>query len=207
MNMITQEQLQKILNITDTNKLILLTKAINDTAIKYSINTPLRLRHFLAQVMHESINFTATVENLNYSAKALLATWPTHFTPVQAAAYERKPEKIGNRAYANRMGNSDEASGDGFKFRGRSYIQITGRDNYKAIAKSLNIDLINHPELLQEVEYAMLAAGWFWSDRNLNKIADISGDDVKSITKIINGGFNGLDSRQKLYNICKKYIL
>jgi putative chitinase len=203
----TIEQLKKITGITDAVKLASLLEGITETFIKYSINTVQRQRHFIAQIQHESINFSAVIENLNYSAAALLATFPKHFTAAEANEYARKPEKIGNRAYANRLGNGDEASGEGFKFRGRGFLQITGKSNYVDIGKSLGLDLITHPELLEQPKYAMLSAGWFWNSRNLNTVADISKDDVTKVTKIINGGVIGLKDRQDKYNILKTILI
>lgn len=177
-----------------------------DCMAKYEINTVQRVCHFLAQIKCESMGFTHLVENLNYSAEALLKTWPSHFTPELAAAYARNPEKIGNRAYANRMGNGDEASGDGYRYRGRSYIQTTGRINYHACGNSLGLDLINHPELLEQPGNAILAAGWFWHDRGLNAIADKAGDSVITVTRVVNGGLNGLKDRQDNYNKIKSIL-
>lgn len=204
--MITIEQFQKITSIKDVNKLSTIYSGLTATFTKYDINTPQRQAHFLAQVMVESEDFCATVENLNYSASALLRTWPSHFTPAEAQAYARQPEKIGNRAYANRMGNGSEASGDGFRYRGAGYIQVTGKINYKDMTNGLGVDFINHPELLQEPQYAILSAGRFWSERNLNEVADKSGDDVTKITKIINGGKSNLNERQHNYNSIKTIL-
>ena len=204
--MITQDQFQKITNIKDVTKLTNVYNSLIETFNKFNINTTQRISHFLAQVMVESEDFSAVVENLNYSAHALLATFPSHFTAAEAQAYARQPEKIANRAYANRMGNGDEASGEGWKFRGRGYIQCTGKANYSGFGKELGIDLINHPELLEQPEYAMLCAGAYWNDRNLNVVADKSGDDVTKITKAINGGTNGLATRQANYNSIKTIL-
>lgn len=197
--LITLDQLKQITNIKDDNKLNLLFSGLNESCIKYSINTKLRLTHFLAQIMVESEGFTAVIENLNYSAKALLTTFPTHFTAAEAQTYQRQPEKIANRAYGNRMGNGNEASGDGWKYRGAGFIQITGKSNFIAVGKSLGIDLINHPELLQQPNYAILSAGWYWNDRGINAIADKSGDDVSKVTKVVNGGLNGENDRVANY--------
>ena len=202
----TIEQLKTFTKISDDVKLKTLFDTISATFEKYEINSVLRKSHFLAQIAVESADFTHVRENLNYSAKALLATFPTHFNKNEAELYARQPVKIGNRAYANRLGNGDEASGDGYKFRGAGYIQITGKINFMGVGKALNIDLINHPELLEQPQYAMLSAGFFWNDRNLNAIADKSGDDVTRITKIINGGLNGLKDRQAHYDLIKKIL-
>lgn len=191
---------KEITGIKDEVKLKSLFDGINEVSVKYSINTPLRMAHFLAQIMHESLDFTAVKENLNYSTKALLLTFPKYFTPEQAKDCERNQEKIGNRAYASRMGNGDIKSGDGYKFRGRSYIMITGKINYTDVGKSLGIDLISKPELLEEPKYALLASAWWWNSRNLNTVADKALKDVKSVTKIVNGGYNHLNDRQERFN-------
>lgn len=204
--MITLQQFQKITNIKDINKLNSIFSGLTLTCEKYQINTKQRLSHFLAQIMVECEDFTHFSENLNYSAKALLATFPTHFNAAQAQEYARQPQKIANRAYANRMGNSDEASGDGWNFRGRGAIQITGKINYKDVGHALGLDLISHPELLEESPYNILSAGYFWASGNLNAVADKSGDDVTKITKIINGGTNDINQRKANYNSIKTIL-
>jgi putative chitinase len=163
----------------------------------FKINTPLRLAHFLAQCAHESGNFKATVENLNYSATSLRAVFGKYF-PDDATAklYERKPEKIANIVYASRMGNGGKASGEGWKYRGRGYIQLTGKTNYAAFDKSVPEDIIASPELVA-TKYPLLSAAWFWNSRNLNSLADNGKSDavVTQITKKINGGTHGLADR------------
>ncbi len=172
---------------------------IPDTAAKFQINTPLRLAHFLAQCGHESGGFRVTSENLNYSAKGLNGIFKKYF-PTEAIAkqYERQPQKIANKVYANRMSNGDEASGDGFKFRGRGYIQLTGRANYTAFGKSIGEDIASNPDSVSG-KYALLSAAWFWSNNGLNKLADGGASDavVTSITKRVNGGTIGLPDRIK----------
>lgn len=172
---------------------------IPDTAAKFNINTPLRLAHFLAQCGHESGGFKVTQENLNYSAKGLMGIFKKYF-PTQAIAesYQRQPQKIANKVYANRMDNGSEASGDGFKFRGRGYIQLTGRANYTAFGKAINEDIANNPDLVSG-KYALLSAAWFWSKNGLNTLADGGSSDsvVTSITKRVNGGTIGLADRIK----------
>lgn len=162
----------------------------------YDINTPLRLSHFLAQSSHESADFTRLVENLNYSEKGLLSTFPKYFTPAQAAQYARKPSAIANRVYANRMGNGSEQSGDGYRYRGRGAIQITGRNRYRDCSEYLFNDdiLLTNPDLLLEPKYAILSACWYWDINNLNKIAD--GNNIELLTRRINGGTNGLEDRR-----------
>ena len=169
---------------------------------KFELNTPLRLAHFLAQCGHESGGFKIAAENLNYSAKGLNGIFKKYFPTLDAAlAYERKPEKIANKVYASRMGNGNEASGDGFKFRGRGFIQLTGRDNYTAFGKSIGVDIANNPDLVG-TEYKLLSAAWFWSKNGLNKLADGGASDsvVTSITKRVNGGTIGLADRIKHFN-------
>ena len=166
---------------------------------KFAINTSLRLAHFLAQAGHESGGFRITNENLNYSAKGLQNIFKKYF-PSEAIAldYAKKPQKIANRVYGGRMGNGNEASGDGFKFRGRGYIQLTGRDNYTAFGKSIGVAIEENPDLVA-TQYALSSAAWFWSKNNLNKIADTGATDaaVTMITKRVNGGTIGLADRIK----------
>lgn len=166
---------------------------------KFGVNTPLRLSHFLAQCGHESGGFRITQENLNYSAKGLQGIFKKYF-PSEAIAldYAKKPQKIANRVYGGRMGNGNEASGDGFKFRGRGYIQLTGRDNYTAFGKSIGVAIEDNPDLVA-TDYALASAAWFWSKNNLNKIADTGATDaaVTMITKRVNGGTIGLADRIK----------
>jgi putative chitinase len=172
---------------------------IPDTAAKFEINTPLRLAHFLAQCGHESGGFRLTKENLNYSAKGLNGTFKKYFPTLEAAApYERKPEKIANKVYGNRMGNGPESSGEGAKFCGRGYIQLTGKDNYTAFGKSINEDMTANPEKVAS-NYALLSAAWFFSKNGLHKMADGGATDavVTSITKRVNGGTIGLADRIK----------
>jgi putative chitinase len=175
---------------------------IPDTAAKFQINTPLRLAHFLAQCGHESGGFRVTQENLNYSAKGLAGIFKKYF-PTEAAAtpYARQPQKIANKVYANRMANGSEASGDGYKFRGRGYIQLTGRDNYTQFGKAIGEDIANNPDAVSS-NYALLSAAWFWSKNGLNKLADGGATDavVTSITKRVNGGTIGLADRIKHFN-------
>jgi putative chitinase len=172
---------------------------IPDTAAKFQINTPLRLAHFLAQCGHESGGFRATQENLNYSAKGLAGIFKKYFpTEASAEAYARNPQKIANKVYANRMSNGDEASGDGFKFRGRGYIQLTGRANYTLFGKAIGEDVTGNPDVVSG-KYALLSAAWFWSNNGLNKLADGGSTDavVTTITKRVNGGVIGLVDRIK----------
>lgn len=172
---------------------------IPDTAAKFGINTPLRLAHFLAQCGHESGGFRATQENLNYSAKGLMGIFKKYFPNASiAAAYERKPERIANKVYANRMGNGSELSGEGYKFRGRGYIQLTGKENYTAFGKAINENILANPDVVSS-KYALLSAAWFFSKNGLHKMADEGASDqvVTKITKRVNGGTIGLPDRIK----------
>lgn len=166
---------------------------------KFQINTPLRLAHFLAQCGHESGNFKAVNENLNYGAQGLLNTFKKYFpTEAKANEYARKPEKIANLVYGNRMGNGPETSGEGFKYRGRGYIQLTGKDNYAAFDKVVAENILDTPDLVA-TKYPLLSAAWFWNSRGLNTLADkgATDADVTAITKKVNGGTIGLPDRIK----------
>jgi putative chitinase len=174
---------------------------IPDTMEAFNIHTPLRLAHFLAQCGHESAGFKATEENLNYSSKALLAVFGKYFDNETAEQYHRKPEKIANRVYANRMDNGDEESGDGWKYRGRGYIQLTGKHNYSKFNESVEDDVVESPELVKE-KYPLLSAAWFWSSNGLNRLADGGNTDevVTKVTKRVNGGTIGLEDRIKHFH-------
>lgn len=157
---------------------------LNMACDHFDIGTPLRYAHFLAQIAHESAGLTATIENLNYSSQGLMKTFPKYFPDFATATeYSHNPQKIANKVYANRMGNGDEASGDGWKYRGRGFIQLTGHDNYK------NYGFEDNPDSVDPAD----SAAWFWYTRALNPLADQ--DDILTITKLINGGVNGLDDR------------
>ena len=172
---------------------------IPETAAKFGIDTPLRLAHFLAQCGHESGGFRLTKENLNYSAKGLKGIFAKYFKEAGLAEqYERKPEKIANRVYGGRMGNGPESSGDGSKYCGRGYIQLTGKDNYVAFGKSINEDMTANPEKVS-THYPLLSAAWFFTKNGLHKLADGGATDavVTQITKRVNGGTIGLPDRIK----------
>lgn len=163
----------------------------------YKVNTLLRLSHFLAQCGHESANFRAVKENLNYSADGLNKTFKKYFPTLESAKdYARQPERIASKVYANRMGNGNEASKDGFKYLGRGFIQLTGKANYLEFDKSVPEDIIANPELVA-TKYPLASAAWFWNKNGLNEIADKGATDavVKSITKRVNGGTIGLPDR------------
>lgn len=168
-------------------------------AQKFQIDSALRLAHFLAQCGHESGGFRLTKENLNYSAKGLNGIFKKYFPTLESALpYERKPEKIANKVYGGRMGNGPEASGDGAKYCGRGYIQLTGKDNYTAFGKSIGEDVCANPQIVAE-KYALLSAAWFFNKNGLHKMADGGATDavVTSITKRVNGGTIGLPDRIK----------
>jgi putative chitinase len=169
----------------------------------YEINTPERVAAWLAQCAHESGYFKFLKENLNYRAESLLKTFPKYFkTLEEAKQYERKPEKIANRVYANRMGNGDEASGDGFRYLGRGLIQLTGKNNYTIFAASIDTPLEEIPEYLQTFEGAVQSACWFWEQNNINKFADSR--DIVTMSKRINGGTIGMEDRVMKYEKCLK---
>ncbi len=172
---------------------------------QYEINTTNRRAGFLAQCAHESNNFSVRTENLNYSVKGLLGVFSKYFkTENEAKAYARQPEKIANKVYANRMDNGSEASGDGWKYRGRGFIQLTGKYNYKIFADYKKMTLDEVIKYLDTVEGAIESALWYWKDRGLNKYCD--NDDVLGMTKKINGGTIGLEDRKAHYEKFKKEI-
>ncbi len=181
---------------------------IPDTAKTFNITTPLRLAHFLSQCGHESGGFKAVSENLNYSADGLKKIFPKYFPGALNESYARQPEKIAARVYASRMGNGDEASKEGFKFRGRGYIQLTGKANYTEFDKFVEDDIVNNPDLVA-TKYPLLSAAWFFHKNGLHKIADGGATDavVTSVTKRVNGGTIGLSDRIKhfkeYYNLLK----
>ena len=165
----------------------------------FDINTQIRLSHFLGQCAHESGNFKFTSENLNYSVKGLLTVFPKYFKqPGLAEAYSRNPQRIASRVYADRMGNGSEGTGEGWKFRGRGYIQLTGKSNYTAFDKFVNEDIILNPDLVAK-KYPLLSAAWFFHKNKLNTISDkgLTEPVILELTKRINGGTNGLQDRIK----------
>lgn len=167
-----------------------------ETFNRFQINTPERQAAFIGQCQHESGNFKTLRENLNYGAKGLCATWPKRFpTEESAVPYQRNPEKIANKVYADRMGNGDEASGDGWKYSGRGLIQLTGKRNYTLAGDSLTAPFLHSPDVVLEPRYAALTAGWFWNTNNLNVEADAA--NYTGMTKKINGGTIGLVDRIK----------
>jgi putative chitinase len=193
---ITREQLQQI--IPRNPYIDQWCTALNQLLPDYGIDTPQRVAAFLAQCAHESGNFVFLKENLNYKAESLMRTWPRHFPTMDVATqYARQPERIANRAYANRMGNGDEASGDGWRYAGKGLIQLTGRNNYEAFAESIETPIEEIPAYLETFEGAVQSACWFWENNNLNQWADAG--DILTLTKRINGGTIGLEDREKHY--------
>lgn len=164
-----------------------------ETFAKYNISSTKRQANFLGQCMHESANFKTLQENLNYSAEALMRVWPSRFPTKEVAdTYARNPEKIANKVYGGRMGNTED--GDGWKYHGRGLIQLTGRENYKNCGDAIHADLISDPDMLLDPKWAAMSAGWFWNKKGLNDLADAG--DIETITKRINGGLIGLDDRK-----------
>lgn len=209
----TLEQLQAA-KIKDPAKWL---DAVGATCVEFQINTPQRIAAFLAQTSHESGGYTMLKENLNYKAATLAACWPNRFAvlgadkkPIKengknvptavANAIAGKPELIANLVYSSRMGNGPAESGEGFLYIGRGIKQLTGKDNYTRCGAALGVDLVGNPDLLLEPIYAARSAGWFWKVNNLSKFADV--DDIRGMTKVINGGYIGLEARQALYDAC-----
>jgi putative chitinase len=170
---------------------------LNETFEKYEINTTKRQACFIGQCMHESGGFKFLKENLNYSATALMRTWPSRFPDMDTAEkYERNPEKIANKVYGGRMGNTEE--GDGAKYIGRGLIQLTGKENYANCGLGIGVDLLGNPDWLSNPKYASLSAGWFWNKKGLNALADAM--DIETMTKRINGGSIGIADRTAKIN-------
>ena len=193
--MVTSEQLKQ-LHIDPS-----LADAFNETFDRFGLVTPRQQASWIGQCGHECGNFRIMEENLNYRAPTLLKLFPQTpkrawgFTPESAAAYEKQPQKIANRIYGNRMGNRDESSGDGWRFRGSGFLQLTGMSNFYHASQALGVDFIMQPELVRTPKYAAMTAGWFWQTHKLNQYAD-SGD-ILTMTKRINGGTIGLEDRKK----------
>ena len=199
---ITKEQLSQL--IPKNPYLDQWYEALSVLLPDYEINTPNRIAAFIAQCAHESASFTALHENLNYRSETLSKVWPKKFPASVADQYAHKPEAIANRAYASRMGNGDEASGDGWRYCGRGLIQLTGKDNYTAFADSIGITPEEVSDYVQTFEGAAQSACWFWETNNLNQYAD-SGD-IETMTKRINGGTLGLEDRKKHYEHAKHIL-
>ena len=203
MSVITKNQLAQL--IPGNPYLDQWCDALNEILPEYDVDTPQRVAAFIAQCAHESGGFKFLKENLNYRAVSLRKTFSKYFPDdAVAAAYANKPQMIANRVYANRMGNGDEASGDGFRYCGRGLIQLTGRDNYAFFAGSLDIPIEEAAEYLETFEGAVQSACWFWESNNLNQWADK--DDILTLTKRINGGTIGLEDRKKHYEHAKHVL-
>jgi putative chitinase len=201
--MITLNQLKQI--IPDNPNVEQWQQALDQLLPEYNINTPERIAAFLAQCAHESAGFSAIRENLNYKAESLQKVFAKYFPTAQLAQqYAKQPEKIANRVYANRMGNGDESSGDGWRYCGRGLIQLTGKNNYQAFADSLGSTLEEVVEYLTTFEGAVQSACWFWESNNLNELADLG--DIKAMTKRINGGYIGLEDRLRHYEHIKEIL-
>jgi putative chitinase len=186
--MVTAEQLAKLHISAEW------VEPLNDTFLKFGIDTPKRQAAFIAQCGHESGGFKLLSENLNYRAETLCKLWPKRFPTLEfAKQFERNPRKIANSVYANRMGNRDEASGDGYRFRGRGCIQLTGHSGYYHAGQALGVDFVMNPDLVATPKYAVLTAGWFWSTHGCNELADAA--NWTGLTKRINGGTIGLNER------------
>ncbi len=203
---LTAAQLKEIMPQATAENIEKYLAPLNNGMPDFEINTPLRAAHFIAQVAHESGSFRYSVENLNYSAKALRAVFGKYFpTNELAEEYARKPEKIANRVYGNRMGNGDEASGDGWKYRGRGLIQLTGCDNYRRCSEGIGLNLAEDPDQVSDNPVVSVkAVGWYWQTNNLNRYADA--DDIKGITRRINGGLNGLEDRMEFLERAKHVL-
>lgn len=193
--MITEEQIKSKYPNADTDIVSAIVEAITLLSSKYEINSPIRLAHFLAQTAHESGGFSVIEENLNYSADSLRGIFGKYFHSLDAEDYACQPEKIANVVYASRMGNGDTDSGDGYMFRGRGLIQLTGRSNYNSIAADLGVGIQDIIDYLGTPDGAVESAAWFWHKNGINKLADT--DDVIAVTKKVNGGTIGLEDRQK----------
>lgn len=200
---ITLDQLKAFAPNADSVDLRYYLPAFNEVLPKYEINNHLRKCHFLAQVAHESGEFRYKKENLNYSKDALLRVFGKYFDEKEAEACARKPQEIANIVYGGRMGNVN--TNDGWKYRGRGLIQLTGKNNYKACSDFIGVDLVANPDLVNSDPFVCVeVACWYWVSRSLNELADA--DNVKTITKYINGGYNGLEHRMKLLERAKRAL-
>jgi putative chitinase len=209
--MITKQQLLEIVPGASHSKLNLddlcanLTEVLEKMVDEYHFSTVNRRAAFIAQCAHESGSFCHVSENLNYKAEGLTKIFHKYFPDLDhATPYAHNPEKIANKVYASRMGNGDEHSGDGYKFRGRGFIQLTGRDNYTKCGHAIGVDLVDNPDYLLSPKGALQSAIWFWNANNLNTLAD--SDDILHITKKINGGTIGLEERTHLYQKAKQVL-
>lgn len=205
-DLISVVQLKQIMTLAKEANINKYISYLNKEMKGASINTPLRIAHFIAQLAHESSSFRVVEENLNYSAEALEIYFGKYFKDKEEReAYARKPEKIANRVYGSRYENGDEASGDGWRYRGRGLIQLTFKSNYRVCGEALGLDLVGNPDQVKDnPEIAVKAAIWFWTKNNINLLADK--DDVIAVTKKINGGTNGLDDRKEYLRRAKQTL-
>lgn len=194
---VTIEQLERLFESTHKATLEKYIDALNEALEKYEITTPKRIAMFMSQIGHESGGLTIVEENLNYRPERLKVIFPKYFSNVDPTEYAHNPQKIANRVYANRMGNGNEQSGDGYKFKGRGFIQLTGHDNYASLAHALDMTIDEVVEYMLTPEGACMSACWFWSTHNLNAFADAG--DCLGATKRINGGVIGLAEREEIY--------
>lgn len=204
---LTAAQLREVMPGLSEERAAELAPLVNNAMNEFNINTPERRSMFLAQIGHESGDLRRLTENLNYSEEGLLATWPGRFNAETAAEYARQPERIANHVYADRMGNGDEASGDGWRYRGRGAIQLTGRDSYEAAGTALGLDLVNHPELLEQPGNAARASAWWWQNHGLNERVDANPNDVAGVTQVINSGQHGLPDRQDRFDRANRVLV
>jgi putative chitinase len=202
--MITINQLQKICPTTPIAMLQSFLQPINTFSSAYGITTPLRTQHFMAQIAVESQYLSRLSENLNYDAKGLLKVFSSHFTIDTANQYQHNPGMIANKVYADRYGNGNEDSGDGWKYRGSGALMTTFKDNFIETGRAIGLDLANNPDLLRQPMAAIKSAMYFWQSRGLNSFADA--DNIVKITEIVNGGQNGLQDRVNALKLCKNYI-
>jgi putative chitinase len=194
---LTQDQLAKM--IPGNQHVSYWYDALSACLPDYDINSVQRMAAFIAQCAHESANFTTVVENLNYKAETLMKTWPSRFPNMDIAnQYAHNQQAIANKAYASRMGNGDENSGDGYRYCGRGLIQITGKENYQKFADSISTPVEQITDFIVTFEGAVQSAAWFWESRDLNNLADIG--DIDTMTKKINGGTLGIDDRKARYS-------
>lgn len=174
---------------------------IKELSLIAQADSVLKVSHFVSQCSHESVGFKKTAENLNYGSDALVRLFPRHFTAEQALKYHRNPVMIANRLYANRMGNGDEASGDGNKYKGHGYIQLTGKDNHTLFSKSVGVDCVANPELISK-RYPLTSAAWFFDVNGIWKLCEKGSSDqcIEKVTRVINGGTIGIDDRIKQFH-------
>ena len=210
MSLITIDRLDMAVPAARYEDLVKYVDFLNEGMARFEINTPARIAAFVAQLAHESGDFLRVEENLNYSAQGLRKTWPARFpTDAFAQTYHRNPQQIANYVYAGRFGNGDEASGDGWRFRGRGLIQTTFRDNYAAYAKAISDPgIVTDPARLTQPRDAVMSACWFWSSKGLNKLADADNETgFNEITHRINGGWNGKEARLENWAQAKEVVV